>query len=81
LDNTQQLISDYIVKEFLGDNSVTITANDNLIEEGIIDSLAMLRLIQFVEEQFSVSIQPEDVIIENFESLDTISTLVENKKK
>lgn len=80
MDNTQQLLNDFILKEFLDNGSTTISFNDNLIEEGIIDSLAILRLVNFVEVQFSVSIDPEDIIIENFESINTISNLIENKR-
>lgn len=79
LDNTQQLLNDFIVREFLNDKPRTITASDNLIEDGVIDSLAILMLIKYIEDQFSVSIEPDDVTIENFESVATISRLIEKR--
>jgi acyl carrier protein len=79
LDNTKQLLNDFIVDKFLNDELRTIAVNDNLIEDGVIDSLAILILIKFIEEQFSVFIEPEDIILENFESVATISRLITEK--
>ena len=79
MDNTQQLLNDFIVSEFLNDKPGTITVNDNLIEDGVIDSLAILMLIKYIEEQFSITIEPDDVTLDNFESVATITRLIEKR--
>jgi len=79
LDNTEQLLNEYIANEFLRDDPRALSNNENLIEEGIVDSLAMLMLIKFIEGQFSVMIEPEDVSLENFESVEAISRLIHQR--
>jgi acyl carrier protein len=80
LSTSRQSLYDFIQSEFLQNGSKPIAANDNLIEDGVIDSLAILILISFIEEQYSVSINPEDVVLENFESIEAINSLIDAKQ-
>jgi acyl carrier protein len=80
LDNTKQLLNDFIVSEFLHDEPRDIAVNDNLIEDGVIDSLAILILIKFIEDRFSVSVDAEDIVLDNFESVEAISRLIDTKR-
>ena len=56
-----------------------LSLTDNLIDSGILDSLGIMKLILFLEEKFSVKITDEDLIPENFESIQTINLLVQKK--
>ena len=80
MSTSRQSLYDFIQSEFLQNGSKPIAANDNLIEDGVIDSLAILILISFIEEQYSVSINPEDVVLENFESIEAINSLIDAKQ-
>jgi len=76
----EQIIKDYIVKEFMFDNpNATVEDDQPLIQEGVIDSLGIFTLIAFIEQHFGVKVQPEDVVLENFESVNTIKKLVAAK--
>jgi acyl carrier protein len=73
----EQAIKDHIVKEFLLDDPEREFNSDTpLILDGIIDSLGIFDLISFIEQQLSVKLQPDDVIPENFESVNAIKSLV-----
>ena len=48
----------------------------NLIEEGIIDSFSVVNIVAEIESEFQIEIDPEDIISENFESVDNIVSLV-----
>ena len=50
---------------------------DSLVSDGILDSLDIMNLIMDLEEAFNIEIDPEDVLSENFESVDRIIKLVE----
>lgn len=50
-----------------------------LIEKGILTSLQTVELVMFVEERFGITVEDEDMIEENFATLDDIAVLVENK--
>ena len=71
----EQLIKEYIAQEFLHDKP-RIVLEGNLVEEGVIDSLGIMSLIAYVEKQFGARIKPEDVVVENFESVAAIARLV-----
>lgn len=58
-----------------------ISDNENLLESGIIDSLGLIRLIEYLENNFSVNIPDEDVLAENFESMSAIVELIVKLKK
>jgi acyl carrier protein len=49
----------------------------DLLEEEIVDSLGIFTLISFIEETLGVSIDPVDINLENFQTIDSITALVE----
>jgi acyl carrier protein len=72
------LIRQFVIDEFVRDRS-TIDETTNLLEQEIIDSLGIFTLIAFIEDRFGVRIAPEEVNLENFETLASITSLVERK--
>ena len=81
MTQAEQAIKEFIRDEFLRDKPQGDLANDEpLIQAGIIDSLGIFLLIGFLEEQFRIKIEPQDVVLENFETVDAISSLVETRQ-
>ena len=72
-------ITEYIKTEFVQSGSDVDLETANLLEEEIIDSLGIFTLVSFVEDRFGVSIEPEEVNLENFESVAAVTRLVESK--
>jgi acyl carrier protein len=62
-----------------GSANTTIADNDQLLEQGIIDSFGIMSLLGFLEEKFSVHIEGDDLTPENFSSIGTISALIDRK--
>ena len=54
----------------------SITDGANLIDEGIIDSFEVVNIVMELEEAFDIEIDAEDVVAENFETVDAIVALV-----
>ena len=50
------------------------------MDVGIIDSLGIMKLVQFLEAEFGVVIDDDELLPENFETLDAIQKLTESKK-
>ena len=65
-------IRNYIRTEILNDAEAVIGPQDDLLLNGLIDSLGVTRLVAYLEEQTKLEIPPEDVTLENFSSLATI---------
>ena len=78
---TKQMIRDYILNELVQDKQhADLSDSDQLIENGVIDSLGIIKLIGFLEDNLSIQVGDEELIPENFASVDTISALVDSKK-
>ena len=73
---TKQKLRDYFSTTY----KENISDNDNLFLLGAVDSMGIMTLIQHLEEHFKIAIDPEDISAENFESLNTIETLIVSKK-
>jgi len=73
-------IREYIIKSTFDD--VKKIKEDTLIfEEGVLDSMGLLFLIEFLGENFGVTVSDEELNPKNFESINNIVTFVNNKKK
>jgi acyl carrier protein len=55
------------------------TDDDHLLERGIIDSLGILEVVSFVEQEFKLSISDEDLVPDNFRSIASLATFVVSK--
>jgi acyl carrier protein len=55
--------------------------SDNLLTKGLIDSLRMLDMISFLEEKYHLKIDEEELMPENFESVEAITRFVEQRIK
>lgn len=80
--DVETAIERFVVDEImLGDSNTKIDPNESLISSGVLDSLALLRLIAFLEEQMGVTVDDSEVIPENFETINEIKSFIEKKKK
>ncbi len=77
MGDIEQAIKEFITTQFLFDKPmIALEEHVPLIEQGIIDSLGIFLLVSFLEQQFAVKIQPEDVVLENFSTIEAIGSLV-----
>lgn len=58
------------------DQSVEIAADTELLMSGVVDSLGIVTLVAWIEEQADIRIDPGDVVIENFDTPAAIMSLV-----
>ena len=56
-----------------------VTDDESLTENAVIDSLAIFRLISFLEDNFGIRIADEEIVNENFQSVRAIETFVAGK--
>lgn len=70
-----------ILEEITGENNLNLNNNVDLLEEGIIDSLAFVELTMALEEKFEIEIQPTQVSLDTWRSIEKIARLVEKLKK
>lgn len=76
--DTKSKIKDYIIKSTLADTKNI--ADDTLIfETGLLDSMGLLFLIEFLMEEFDVEVTDEELLPANFESVNSIIKFIEAK--
>ena len=79
---TEARIRDFLVQDVLYDRELKdLPLEDNLLEKGLLDSLAILKVVTFCEEEFDVKIPDQDVLPDNMESVRAIAALVERVRK
>lgn len=79
-ENTEQ-IREFILREFLpGEKPENLTNTTELITSGIIDSLATLRLVTFLEDSLGVVVEAHEMGPENLNTVELIDKFVASKK-
>jgi acyl carrier protein len=77
----EQEIRDFLAANFLlGADPTTLESSSSLIEAGLIDSTGVLELVGFLEDQFDIRIQDDDLTPENFDSIDNILGYLARKR-
>ena len=78
----EQKIRDYILENYLfTDDQSVLNNNDSFLDKGIIDSTGILEVIYFIEEEFEIRVNDEDMIPENLDSINNIVTFIEQKQR
>jgi len=73
-------VKDYILDEFLpGEDPEALTTDTPLITGGILDSIATVKLVGFLEDRFGVQFQAHEMSADFLDTLDEISGVVESK--
>lgn len=80
MSETRTKLKTFIQNELARDHGDVDVEKESLVESGIIDSLGIMKLVEFVENTFSVKIGDDDLIPENFETLDDVTKLVDAKR-
>ena len=78
----QDTVKTFVLKEFLdGEDPAALTDNTELITSGVLDSVATLKLVSFLEQSFNISIAAHEADAEHLNTLASIGNLVKSKLK
>ncbi len=79
MSDNKTLIKDFIVENFLFGNADGLEDGTSFLEEGIIDSTGVLELVGFLEEEFGISVEDEELVPENLDSLNNLEAYIKRK--
>lgn len=80
-DEVRNAVKEFILKEFLpGENPAELTEATPLITGGVLDSIATLKLVLFIEERFAIALEAHEVNREHLNTIADIARLVLSKK-
>jgi acyl carrier protein len=76
----QETIKEFILSEFLpGEDPSQLMEAPPLITGGILDSLATLKMVEFLEKTFSIRIEAHEADVDNLDTIEKISNFVASK--
>ena len=77
----QQAVKGFILEAFLpGEDPDELTPQTELVSSGVLDSIATLRLVTFLEERFGIQVEAHEADEEHLGTLTSIADLVASKK-
>jgi acyl carrier protein len=80
MQDIKDTVRTYILDEFLpGESPEALTDSTPLVSGGILDSIATLKLVSFLEEQFRIELAPHETDADHLDTVDRIATLVSSK--
>ena len=81
-DDTSRLIRAFITERFPTATPDTEIGDDtSFLESGLIDSVGVLELVDFLEQQFGISVEDTELVPENLDSIHNICVYLESKMR
>lgn len=78
----KRTLRDFIRRNYLGAASrADFGDDDSFLKDGIIDSIGILELAQFVQETFGIRVETADILPSNFDTLNKLERYVRDKSK
>jgi len=76
-----ETIINYIIQELHGGaEDLEIMPEDDLLGSGLVESMSMMLLIQFIEDTYAFKVAPQEMTIENFMTVEAITNYIERNK-
>jgi acyl carrier protein len=80
MNQISQVVHDYILREFLpGESPEELKEETPLITGGILDSISTLKLVNFLEDRFGVTVEAHEAGVDNLDSVGQIARLIAGK--
>jgi acyl carrier protein len=79
IEEIRSSVHDFILQRFPAAQAQGLSADDSLLDLGIVDSLGVLEIVTFIEQTFGVALADDEMIAENFASVSAMAGLVQRK--
>jgi acyl carrier protein len=82
MSDVTEALRGYILTNYLpGEVPANLTDDTPLRTSGVLDSLATLSLVSFVEKEFGIELEAHETGVETFDTIGAIATLVDRKRR
>lgn len=79
--DVKQAVRDFIETSFLfREGRDRLADGESLLAAGLIDSTGILELVSFIESEFSIAMEDEEIVPDNLDSVDQIAAYVQRKQ-
>lgn len=78
MSNATEVILDWVSKNCLKDKpGLVLKPETSFLANNVLDSLSFLHLVTFLEQQYEIKVDEDDMSPDNFESAQTVANLVD----
>lgn len=74
-----QKIRQFIAAKYPIVNQSKLSDTDSLLDNNVIDSMGFLDLVTFVESEFDIVVEDDELVTDNFESIESVTEFVNTK--
>lgn len=75
-DQVRDRTADYIRRELLGDNQISLEPDTPMLQWGILNSMNTARLLTFIRDEFEIIVPPTHITGKHFQTLNAIADLI-----
>jgi len=79
METFQHEIRQFVIDNFLFGQGDHLQNDDSFLDSGIIDSTGVLELVGFLEERFTISVEDEELVPANLDSVERVSRFIGRK--
>jgi len=79
MTDIQESLRQFIQENFLFGRELTVSDDDSLMEGGIVDSTGVLELIMFIETEFAITVDGDELVPENLDSIANLTRFITSK--
>ena len=76
----KEQVRTFVRSNFYVPETLTLSDQASLLDQGIIDSTGVLELVTFIEDAFGITIDDAEMVPQNLDSVESIATFVSRKK-
>jgi acyl carrier protein len=74
-----ETIVNFIKESFLFNNGFKFNGDTNLFEKGILDSTGIIELISFIERNYDIVVEDDELLLDNFSTINSIESFLAQK--
>ena len=61
-------------------NGRSLGDSEDILVNGLVDSMGVMRLVAYIEQQFGLKVPPDDLTIENFRTIEVLTRYLEGRQ-
>ncbi|HEV7760605.1 MAG TPA: acyl carrier protein, partial [Acidimicrobiales bacterium] len=74
-----QRVRAFLVDSFLLGDDDGFANDESLLDSGIVDSTGVMEVVSFLEESFAITVDDDELVAENLDSVDRLTAFVQRK--
>ncbi|MFZ5980949.1 MAG: acyl carrier protein [Candidatus Zixiibacteriota bacterium] len=72
-------VSEFIEQNFVYDQEMSLNKDESLLDSGLVDSTGILEVVSFLEQTYAITVEDEEMVPDNLDSITKISNFIKRK--